>query len=102
MPQTDSQETWNTYHGLLDRYYANQGRFYELKELDRRRNQEAKEALIARAEALKDAPGINKALDELKKLHDEWKHIGPVPEGVLTAHIDSLLAAAPDSAGGNP
>ena len=79
VPQTDSQETWNTYHGLLDRYYANQGRFYELKELDRRRNQEAKEALIARAEALKDAPGINKALDELKKLHDEWKHIGPVP-----------------------
>jgi|GEM_PF-627441 len=79
VPQTDSQETWNTYHGLLDRYYANQGRFYELKELDRRRNQEAKEALITRAEALKDAPGINKALDELKKLHDEWKHIGPVP-----------------------
>jgi len=79
VPQTDSQETWNTYHGLLDRYYANQGRFYELKELDRRRNQEAKEALVARAEALKDAPGINKALDELKKLHDDWKHIGPVP-----------------------
>ena len=79
VPQTDSQETWNTYHGLLDRYYANQGRFYELKELDRRRNQEAKEALVARAEALKEAPGINKALDELKKLHDDWKHIGPVP-----------------------
>jgi hypothetical protein len=79
VPQTDSQETWNTYHGLLDRYYANQGRFYELKELDRRRNQEAKEALITRAEALMAVPGINKALDELKKLHDEWKHIGPVP-----------------------
>ncbi|RZK62870.1 MAG: DUF349 domain-containing protein, partial [Hymenobacter sp.] len=79
VPQTDSQETWNTYHGLLDRYYANQGRFYELKELDRRRNQEAKEALITRAEALMALPGINKALDELKKLHDEWKHIGPVP-----------------------
>jgi cytochrome c biogenesis protein CcmG, thiol:disulfide interchange protein DsbE len=31
-----------------------------------------------------------------------YKHIGPVTEGVLTAHIDSLLAAAPDSAGGNP
>ena len=79
VPQTDSQETWNSYHGLLDRYYANQGRFYELKELDRRRNQEAKEVLVARAEALQGAPGINKALDELKKLHDDWKHIGPVP-----------------------
>ena len=79
VPQNDSQETWNSYHGLLDRYYANQGRFYELKELDRRRNQEAKETLIGRAEALMAVPGINKALDELKKLHDEWKHVGPVP-----------------------
>ncbi|MGI4874530.1 MAG: DUF349 domain-containing protein [Janthinobacterium lividum] len=79
VPQTDSQETWNSYHGLLDRYYANQGRFYELKELDRRRNQEAKEVIVTRAEALQNVPGINKALDELKKLHDEWKHIGPVP-----------------------
>ena len=33
----------------------------------------------ARAEALHDAPGINKALDELTKLHEDWKNIGPVP-----------------------
>ena len=79
VPQTESQELWNTYHGLLDIYYSNQGRFNELKDLDRRRNQAAKEALITRAEALKDVPGINKALDELKKLHEEWKNIGPVP-----------------------
>ena len=79
VPQTDSQGIWDTYHGLLDIYYSKQGRFLEMKDLDRRRNLEAKEGLIRRAEALAGAPGINKALDELTKLHDEWKHIGPVP-----------------------
>jgi hypothetical protein len=79
VPQTDSQGIWDTYHGLLDIYYSKQGRFLEMKDLDRRRNLEAKEALIKRAEALATAPGINKALDELTKLHEDWKNIGPVP-----------------------
>ncbi|NVO84496.1 DUF349 domain-containing protein [Hymenobacter terrestris] len=79
VPQTDSQELWNSYHALLDIYYNNRGLFFEMKELDRRRNQEAKEALIVRAEALADQSNINKATQELRQLHEEWKHIGPVP-----------------------
>ncbi|WP_019946726.1 DUF349 domain-containing protein [Hymenobacter aerophilus] len=79
VPQTDSQELWNSYHALLDIYYNNRGLFFEMKELDRRRNQEAKEALIVRAEALADQTNINKATQELRQLHEEWKHIGPVP-----------------------
>ena len=94
VPQTESQELWNTYHGLLDIYYSNQGRFNELKDLDRRRNQAAKEALITRAEALKDVPGINKALDELKKLHEEWKNIGPVPNDQREPLWQRFLAAS--------
>ncbi|GAB2784569.1 hypothetical protein HNQ93_002459 [Hymenobacter luteus] len=79
VPQKEAQELWNSYHALLDIYYNNRGLFFEMKELDRRRNLEAKEALIARAEALQQQPSINKALQELRQLHEEWKHIGPVP-----------------------
>ncbi|WP_426492037.1 DUF349 domain-containing protein [Hymenobacter sp. 102] len=79
VPQKDAQELWNSYHALLDIYYNNRGLFFEMKELDRRRNQEAKEALITRAEALQQQPSINKALQELRQLHEDWKHIGPVP-----------------------
>ncbi|SET38200.1 DUF349 domain-containing protein [Hymenobacter actinosclerus] len=79
VPQTDSQELWNSYHALLDIYYNNRGLFFEMKELDRRRNQEAKEVLIVRAEALAEQTNINKATQELRQLHEEWKHIGPVP-----------------------
>lgn len=79
VPQKETQELWNSYHALLDIYYNNRGLFFEMKELDRRRNLEAKEALIGRAEALQQQPSINKALQELRQLHEEWKHIGPVP-----------------------
>ena len=79
VPQQEAQELWNSYHALLDIYYNNRGLFFEMKELDRRRNQEAKEALIGRAEALAKQSSINKALQELRQLHEEWKHIGPVP-----------------------
>ena len=79
VPQQDSQELWNSYHALLDIYYNNRGLFFEMKELDRRRNQEAKEALIVRAENLSSQSNVNKALQELRQLHEEWKNIGPVP-----------------------
>ncbi|MBD2768403.1 DUF349 domain-containing protein [Hymenobacter sp. BT664] len=94
VPQADSQAIWDTYHGLLDIYYSKQGRFLEMKDLDRRRNLEAKEALIKRAEALIQVPGINKALDELTKLHEEWKHIGPVPNDQREPLWQRFIAAS--------
>ncbi|MBH8569337.1 DUF349 domain-containing protein [Microvirga sp. STS02] len=94
VPQSDSQGIWDTYHGLLDIYYSKQGQFLQMKDLDRRRNQEAKEALIKRAEALGSAPGINKALDELTKLHEDWKNIGPVPNDQREPLWQRFIAAS--------
>jgi hypothetical protein len=94
VPQAESQSIWDTYHGLLDIYYSKQGRFHEMKDLDRRRNLEAKEALVKRAEALIEMPGINKALDELTKLHEDWKHIGPVPNDQREPIWQRFIAAS--------
>ncbi|MFD2717776.1 DUF349 domain-containing protein [Hymenobacter monticola] len=94
VPQTDSQSIWDTYHGLLDIYYSKQGQFLQMKDLDRRRNLEAKEGLIKRAEALAQAPGINKALDELTKLHEDWKNIGPVPNDQREPLWQRFIAAS--------
>ncbi|WP_409025030.1 DUF349 domain-containing protein [Hymenobacter sp.] len=94
VPQTDSQAIWDTYHGLLDIYYSKQGRFLEMKDLDRRRNLEAKEALVKRAEALAQVPGINKALDELTKLHEDWKNVGPVPNDQREPLWQRFIAAS--------
>ncbi|TPE45867.1 DUF349 domain-containing protein [Pontibacter mangrovi] len=79
VPAGEAQELWDSYHALLDIFYNNRSMFFEMKELDRRRNLEAKLQLIDRAQALQEEPSINKALQELRHLHEEWKNIGPVP-----------------------
>ncbi|WP_018477977.1 DUF349 domain-containing protein [Pontibacter roseus] len=79
VPPGEAQELWDSYHALLDIFYNNRSMFFEMKELDRRRNLDAKLQLIERAEALQNEPSINKALQELRHLHEEWKNIGPVP-----------------------
>jgi hypothetical protein len=79
VPAGEAQELWDSYHALLDIFYNNRSMFFEMKELDRKRNLDAKMQLVERAEALKDEPTINKALQELRHLHEEWKNIGPVP-----------------------
>ncbi|KAA9325813.1 DUF349 domain-containing protein [Hymenobacter busanensis] len=94
VPQAQAQELWNSYHALLDIYYNNRGLFFEMKELDRRRNQEAKEALIQRAEALAGQSSINKALQELRQLHEEWKTVGPVPNDMREPLWQRFLQAS--------
>jgi hypothetical protein len=79
VPQAEAKELWNSYHALLDIFYNNRSIYFELKELDRKRNLNAKLQLIDRAEALANNPSINASLQELRNLHEEWKNLGPVP-----------------------
>jgi hypothetical protein len=71
---------WANYHALTDRFYDNQSIYFELKELDRRKNLEAKLELCVRAEALINVELIKDAIRELNELHHEFKHLGPVPK----------------------
>lgn len=79
IPGPQSRNIWASYHALLDRFYDNQSIYFELKELDRRKNLEAKIELCARAEKLAAQDRINDAVKDLNELHTEFKHLGPVP-----------------------
>jgi hypothetical protein len=79
VPAPQAKTLWANYHALVDRFYDNQSIYFELKELDRRRNLEAKLELCARAEKLADVEMIKDAIRELNELHHEFKHVGPVP-----------------------
>ncbi|MBO7124833.1 MAG: DUF349 domain-containing protein, partial [Bacteroidales bacterium] len=52
----------------------------ELRDLDQKKNYEAKVDLCERAEKLVSAPQIVKAFADLQVLHKEWREIGPVKE----------------------
>lgn len=69
---------WTTYNALLDRFYDNRSIYFELKDLDRKKNLELKNAICEKAENLVDNSNIMRAVSSLNDLHAEFKHIGPV------------------------
>jgi hypothetical protein len=79
VPANQSKNLWASYNALMDRYYDNRSIYYELKELDRKKNLESKLELCAKAEALQEVEDLKEAIRQLNDLHEEFKHIGPVP-----------------------
>jgi hypothetical protein len=76
-----NQTLWQSYHALVDRFYSNRSIFFELLELDRKKNLQAKEAIAAKleklAEAIQSGGALQKLLKEAEELFEEYKHIGP-------------------------
>lgn len=75
---------WQTYHALVDRFYSNRSIYFELLELDRKRNLQQKIELCSKiekiAEAAKTEIVTGKILDEAVAAFEEYKHIGPAPK----------------------
>ncbi|MGD1842348.1 MAG: DUF349 domain-containing protein [Thermonemataceae bacterium] len=80
VPKGMLRNLWASYNALLDIYYNNQSLYNELKELDRKKNLEAKIVLCEKAEHLSQGDDIKEAVKVLNELHHEFKHIGPVPK----------------------
>ncbi len=80
VPSVYAKSMWATYNILIDRFYDNRSIYFELKELDRKKNLESKLELCEKAEHLLEYDVIRDAVKELNELHEEFKHIGPVPK----------------------
>jgi hypothetical protein len=63
----------------MDRFYDNRSIYFELKELDRKKNLEHKLEICEKAAALLDVEDLGEAIKALNDLHEEFKHVGPVP-----------------------
>lgn len=92
---------WATYHALVDRYYSNRNIYFELKELDRKRNISLKTEVIEKVEAMakasEETPVTRQTIDDANALFEEYKHIGPAPKaeqevlwGRMKAALDVL------------
>jgi hypothetical protein len=75
---------WATYNALIDRYFSNRNIYFELKELDRRRNAELKAELCEKVEelgkSLEGRPMTREILAEANHIFEEYKHLGPAPK----------------------
>jgi hypothetical protein len=79
VPTAQNRNLWASFNALMDRFYDNRSIYFELKELDRKKNLESKTELCEKAELLKDVKELREAIKQLNELHEEFKHIGPVP-----------------------
>ena len=80
VPANEISNIWNSYHFLVEKFYDKVKINPELRDLDLRKNLEAKIALCEKAEELLLEKSLTKSFKLLQKYHDEWKEIGPVPQ----------------------
>lgn len=80
IPAEFAQELWESYKFYLDKFYDNVSINNELKELDRKKNLEAKIELCKKVDELQGETSIKRSMILLNKFHEDWKNIGPVPK----------------------
>ena len=78
VPQTRVSDVYETYNLHVERFYDYVKINKELRDLDWKRNYEAKLSLCEQAEQLSSATSIVEAFHKLQKLHEEWREVGPV------------------------
>ena len=79
VPQTKMKDLWDTYHFHVENFYDYIKINQELRDLDLKKNLEVKIRLCEQAEELLLEPSAIRAFNQLQKLHDRWREVGPVP-----------------------
>ena len=78
VPQTHVKDLWETYNLHVENFYNFIKINKELRDLDLKKNYEAKLRLCEEAEALVLESSVITAFHKLQKLHEQWREIGPV------------------------
>lgn len=80
VPATENANLWNTYHFFVEQFFDKVRIGRELRVLDMKKNLDLKVELCEKAEELLNEKSLTKAFQELQKLHEQWKEVGPVPQ----------------------
>lgn len=78
VPQNRINDLLETYHHHVENFYNYIKINKELRDLDLKRNLDAKITLCEEAEKLAENSDINEAFKQLQLLHARWKEIGPI------------------------
>ncbi len=79
VPRSEVNGLWQNYHFLIEKFYDKVKINRELRNLDLKRNLDAKIELCERAEGLIFEPSLNVSFKALQEIHQQWKEIGAVP-----------------------
>lgn len=82
----DNEEIWQRFRGAMDAFFAKKKAFFASLKDRQTENLERKTQLCIEAEALMESTEWKKATEQIKKIQEEWKTIGPVPK----RHTDKI------------
>ncbi|NMC37022.1 MAG: DUF349 domain-containing protein [Bacteroidales bacterium] len=80
VPQSSLKDLWENYHHSVEVFYDYIKINKELRDLDLKKNLEAKVVICEKAEELLLEPNPVNAFRILQDLHNQWREIGPVPQ----------------------
>ena len=93
VPAQSYRNVNETYQLYVEQFYDMVKINRELRDLDFKKNLEAKEEFCAMAEKLAENPNVVEAFRELQKLHEQWKEFGPVAKEFRDQIWDRFKAA---------
>ena len=79
VPQSSLKDLWENYHHYVEIFYDYIKINKELRDLDLKKNLEAKVTLCEKSEQLLLEPNPVNAFRYLQDYHNQWREIGPVP-----------------------
>ena len=93
VPQQNFRDVNDTYQLHVTKFYDLVDINRELRDLDFKKNLEAKTAFCEQAEALSQDEDVVESFKELQKLHEQWKDLGPVAKEYRDAIWERFRAA---------
>ena len=93
VPQQHFRDINDTYQLHVTKFYDLVDINRELRDLDFKKNLEAKTVFCEQAEALAEDENVVEAFKELQKLHEQWKDLGPVAKEYRDAIWERFRAA---------
>ena len=93
VPQQSFRDINDTYQLYVTKFYDLVDINRELRDLDFKKNLEAKTVFCETAEALAQDEDVVEAFKELQKLHEQWKDLGPVAKEYRDAIWERFRAA---------
>ena len=82
----DNEEIWTRFKAAMDTFFQKKKEFFASMKDKQTENLERKTQLCIEAEALMESTDWKNATEQLKKIQEEWKTIGPVPK----RHTDKI------------
>ncbi|MCX7697485.1 MAG: DUF349 domain-containing protein [Bacteroidales bacterium] len=82
VPREQSERIWQEFRSILESFQRSRKQFFEMYQEELNANYHKKLNICLAAEAIKNSTDWKNATNELLRLQEEWKKIGPVPTAV--------------------